>query len=542
MENMKDFDRFGVMLDCSRNGVRTLPALKRFIDLIGAMGYNTLMLYTEDTYEVEGQPYFGYLRGRYSIDELREADAWAASRGVELIPCIQTLAHLNGIVNWPAYSDFVDCNDILLAGDERTYALIDAMFGTLEKAYTSRIVNIGLDEADMTGLGKYLDKNGFRNRHAIFTEHLERVRAIAAAHGFRVVMWSDMFFRFQNHGAYQCENPYVPDDLPDSIPQDVGLVYWDYYDYQEKNQRHYDSMFAAHRKFHNELWYAGGAWTWSGFSPRNYLSERVMSVTIPMCRKYGVRNLLMTMWGDDGCVCSAFAALPALFFAAELARGNRDMSLVKERFRALCGMEYDDFKLLDLPGTVGCDTGWLKNPEKYMFFSDPFLGIYDSTVVPEDGERYAEFSRAVSGHVSEPEWGRLFAAEKSLCDYLAVKYGLGVRLRTAYRAGDRGALAACAADCRKAASLAGEFLSDLRAVWMAENKPYGFETQELRIGGIAARLESCAGRVEAYLSGELAGIPELEEQLLDAEGGGETLAHKPVYRNTWRTIATPNIL
>lgn len=50
------------------------------------MGYNTLMLYTEDTYEVDGQPYFGYMRGRYSKAELRELDDYAAEKGMELIP------------------------------------------------------------------------------------------------------------------------------------------------------------------------------------------------------------------------------------------------------------------------------------------------------------------------------------------------------------------------------------------------------------------------------------------------------------------------
>ena len=36
------------------------------------------MLYTEDTYEVDGQPYFGYMRGRYSKEEMKEIDDFAA--------------------------------------------------------------------------------------------------------------------------------------------------------------------------------------------------------------------------------------------------------------------------------------------------------------------------------------------------------------------------------------------------------------------------------------------------------------------------------
>lgn len=45
------FRRLGTMLDCSRNAVATVESVKRWIDLCADMGYNTRMLYTEDTYE-----------------------------------------------------------------------------------------------------------------------------------------------------------------------------------------------------------------------------------------------------------------------------------------------------------------------------------------------------------------------------------------------------------------------------------------------------------------------------------------------------------
>lgn len=58
------------MLDCSRGAVYSVPALKKYIDVLARMGYGSLQLYTEDTYTVEGEPYFGYLRGRYSEEEI----------------------------------------------------------------------------------------------------------------------------------------------------------------------------------------------------------------------------------------------------------------------------------------------------------------------------------------------------------------------------------------------------------------------------------------------------------------------------------------
>ena len=141
--SIKQNGYFGVMLDMSRNGVMRVSEVKRYVDYISAFGYNSLQLYTEDTYEMEGEPFFGYLRGRYTREELKEIDAYCLSKGVELIPCIQTLAHLNQIFRWDAYAPINDTRDILLVGDERTYALIDKMFKTAAECFTSRKINIG---------------------------------------------------------------------------------------------------------------------------------------------------------------------------------------------------------------------------------------------------------------------------------------------------------------------------------------------------------------------------------------------------------------
>ena len=51
-------NRLGTMIDCSRNAVASVESVKKWIDLTSSIGYNTLMLYTEDTYEVSGEPYF----------------------------------------------------------------------------------------------------------------------------------------------------------------------------------------------------------------------------------------------------------------------------------------------------------------------------------------------------------------------------------------------------------------------------------------------------------------------------------------------------
>ena len=126
------FKTFGTMLDCSRNAVMTVDAVKRWIDLTAKLGCNTLHLYMEDTYEVDGQPYFGHLRGRYSKAELKQIDAYAAAHGMQVIPCIHTLAHVNALFHWPVYREIRDAADILL---------IPALTGYIDKANKEKVVS-----------------------------------------------------------------------------------------------------------------------------------------------------------------------------------------------------------------------------------------------------------------------------------------------------------------------------------------------------------------------------------------------------------------
>lgn len=115
------FNTLGVMLDCSRNAVMSVEALKEYMLLLKKMGYNQIQLYTEDTYEVDGEEFFGYHRGRYTQKELKELDDYAYEHGIELVPCIQTLAHFTAALRWNRYGALMERDDILLVDDEKTY-------------------------------------------------------------------------------------------------------------------------------------------------------------------------------------------------------------------------------------------------------------------------------------------------------------------------------------------------------------------------------------------------------------------------------------
>ena len=323
----------GVMLDCSRNAVMSVAELKNFILTLKKTGYNCLQLYTEDTYEIEGEPQFGYRRGKYTKAELKEIDAFAKKNGVELMPCIQTLAHLNQIFRYPKYQKINDANDILLVDDERTYALIEKMIATCAECFTSRNIHIGMDEAHWLCRGRYFDLHGASNRFNVLLRHLSRVSQIAEKYGFKPMMWSDMFFCIAGKGEYYHKKK-IPRPVMEKVPENVQLVYWDYYN---ENPEIVDCMIEHHLDFKRNVWIAGGAWKWRGFESDNRKSLSQTKVLLCSAKKQGVNNILLTMWGDNGGECSPYAVLPSLVYAAECAKGNFGEENAKKRFAELFG-------------------------------------------------------------------------------------------------------------------------------------------------------------------------------------------------------------
>ena len=506
------YKRFGVMLDCSRNAVMKVSKLKEFIDFLAKAGYNTLELYLEDTYEVEGEPYFGYMRGGYTIAEIREVDEYAKKCGVELIPAIQTLAHFTNLVKLPPFADIVDVNDILLIDADKTYELIDKMFSSLSKAFSTREINIGMDEAHMVGLGKYLDLHGYTNRYEILLRHLNKVADIAKKYGFNAHMWSDMFFRLNNHGEYYGRGLVVSEDICKNVPENVAPVYWDYYHTDEAD---YDAMITSHKAFGKELWFAGGAWSWVGFTPHNDFTLKSMLPAMRSVRRNGVENVIITMWGDNGKECSSFSLLPSLYAVRRFADGVEDLNEIKQEFDEKFGVSFDSLRTLDIPDLLPVRHGEVEMPSKIFLYCDPFTGIFDDRVDALGVIRYGEYAKKLDDVKNSAKcYGYIFEALSDLCSVLEKKYDLGVRLRKAYKAGNKADIAEIARQMPTVIERLDKFYNSFSNLWYTENKPFGFEVQDARIGGLRLRIQACEKRIEDYLKGKIDKIDELEIDIL----------------------------
>lgn len=513
IEETPAFTLCSAMVDCSRNAVPRVERLEELFATMAMMGYNGVMLYTEDTYEVEGYPWFGYRRGRYSKEELKHLDQIAISLGLEMIPCIQTLAHLKTALRWSWADGMLDNPDILLIGEERTYDFIEAMFKSLRDCCSSKYIHIGMDEAHDVGRGAYLDKNGWQDRFDTMCRHLKRVCSLAEKYGFAPMMWSDMFFRMgSKQKIYYDPTANIPNSISEMLPSDLSMVYWDYFGITDNRYR---SMIRAHDKLDRPLIFAGGIWKWRGMAPNNALTFETTRHALSVCRQEGVKQVVATMWGDDGAEVSQYAILLGMQFFAEFNyKENPSLEEVLTQFELCTGLSGEDQLKLSIDDfdTSG-EPAMRYALSKQILYSDITQGLMDKHLQELGLEGWYDKKQQELETVGT-DLPQLYDYYKLLIPILKDKWNLGIRLRSAYKVQNRAELAACAGICGSLSTQYRALRDAAYRLWMWENKPQGFELYDLRLSGMAGRCESTQNRIRQYLSGEISRLEELEDETL----------------------------
>lgn len=545
------FDFNGPMLDVSRNAVLKIDTVKQFIRYMALMGLNGLMLYTEDTYEIESRPYFGYMRGRYSAAELKEIDDYADMFGIEVVPCIQTLAHLTQALKWSYANNIKDQDDILLIGEPETYKFIEDMIASASAPFRSKRIHIGMDEAFSVGLGRYLAKNGYRERFDMMMEHMKQVLDITAKYGLKPMIWSDMIFHFLSNDPngfhYPLDVNFAKDKL-ELLPEGLDYVYWCY---GTREQSKYETLIQKHRELGSDPIFAGGIHIWGSLSPNYGKTWMITHPALQACKKQGVREVLATAWGDNGQETNHLLMLPGLQLFAE--HGYADDvtdDKLRERLKTCAGLDLFDavVKLKELDETPGVEAGnhFMANPSKYLLWQDALLGLFDKHIEGEAEEILSEhygsleqFCREAGEGMPEP-FNLVFSFYEQLSGVLTYKATLGLQLKRLYLAGSKDGLKKMAEVNLPALYQKVDALRRAhRKLWMTTYKPQGWEVLDIRYGGLLARLSTACDRITDYVQGTVDRLEELEEErlLFDPESPGITI-NVPSYQR----IATPGAM
>lgn len=521
--------RLGFMLDCSRNGVAKPEMVKQLICILVMAGYDYLELYTEDTYELPGEPYFGYKRGRYSAEELKEIVAFAQIFQFGMVPCIQTLAHLKRLANWKPYFEHMDIDDILLVGDERTYELIRKCFRFCKEIFPTKRINIGLDEAYRIGRGKYTDKYGYKSTHEVYLEHMKKVFAICREEGLEPEFWADAF--------YDCD---LTEEERSELFDGTQLpIVWRYgYHEAEKARIHLQKI----KPYTGKVMFAGGLWKWFGFAPNNDMSERSIDALFDVAWDCDVDDILMTTWGNDGDECSVFAIMPSLWYAAhKLYPCDVDLSKL---LQILTGYTKEEWEVCDKLNYVMPEVDRHSNAARYLLYNDFLVGLLDYNTPDHAGEIYQNLLPTFKELAKrDSAFSYLFVSYEALCRVLTRKATYGKRLYKAYQEKDIDTIRDMITEIQEIKKDLQDFYRVYRNQWMKERKGFGFEVIDVRVGGLISRVETVISVLYDYLDGNTDKIYELEEERLEYFCG--QLTGDAVYafaHGIWATAYTANIV
>lgn len=536
----------GTMIDASRNAVYKVEEVKKILINMSLMGQNRCMLYTEDTYEVDGYKYFGYLRGKYTKEELREIDDFAYLLGIEVIPCIQTLAHLKQTLRWDYGNNIKDTQDVLLIGEEKTYDFIEAMISSVRSVFRSKNIHIGMDEAFDLGRGEYLTRNGHVSHKELMIKHLNKVCEITKKYDFNPMIWDDMFLRSgAPNGGYYDVNAVITKDIADNIPEEVSLVYWDYYTDDEEK---YSKLLDIRKAFNNKIIFAGGCWRWEGYSPTYSRTFITTNAALSQCKKKGINEVFATAWGDDGSETPINAIMLGLILFGEHGYcQDVDDNWLNERCEFLTSLSMDDFTCLedlDLIPTVKKPNVLSLNPSKYLMFQDILLGAFDKHIEGLNlKEHYETLAEKYASIASKTEtYKNMYDMYANLSKFLSLKSEIGLDITKAYLSDNKVELKniveVILPQLKESLIV---FHDSVRKLWYKECKGHGFEVTDIRLGGVLERIKSTTYRLNQYLNNEIAKIEELEEErLYFSENISDEC--KQISFNQYQRIATQNIL
>lgn len=274
--------RRGIMLDVSRGKVPTEQSLVELIELCAVLRLNVLMLYTEHTFRFRRHPEIGREAGSLDADTMRRLDHTAAEHAVELVPCLQSLGHMEHVLSLPAYRDLAetDMGWTIAPTADGTYPLLADLYDEYLPNFRSPLFNANCDEPWDLGRGRSAEQSERLGPGGLYLEHVRRIRELAARNGKRTMIWADVVHAH-------------PERVED-LHRDLVLLDWWYeasFDYDRV------SVFAKHDL---EFMVCPGTSTWNALFPRIDNSAQNISAWAEAGRRHGALGLLNTDWGDFG--------------------------------------------------------------------------------------------------------------------------------------------------------------------------------------------------------------------------------------------------
>lgn len=302
-----DFLDRGVMLDVSRGKVPSRTTLEALVDLCSRLRLNVLMLYIEHTFDFRRHPEIGRNACPLDAETMLELDAYAADRGVELLPCLQSLGHMEQLLSIDRYAHLAESDRrwSLAPSNPETYTLLAELYDEFLPLFRSSRFNANCDEPFDLGRGQSASRVPRKTPGALFTDHVNKLERLASRHDKQLMIWAD--FAHQHPGQLS------------RLDRNVVLLDW-----------WYEASFDADRirKLRRkgfEVWACPGTSSWNCLFPRAENSRENINRWADAGRRHRATGLLNTDWGDFGHYNALGVSLHSYAWGAQQAwSGNAD--------------------------------------------------------------------------------------------------------------------------------------------------------------------------------------------------------------------------
>ncbi|MCP4904583.1 MAG: family 20 glycosylhydrolase [bacterium] len=277
-----DFRDRGIMLDVSRGKVPSRHTVEELIDLCSRLRLNVLMLYVEHTFDFRAHPEVGAGASPLDAQTILAIDTYAAERGVELIPCLQSLGHMEHVLSLDRYAKLAESDRLWSLSPSRseTYDFLGDLYDEFLPLFRSARFNANCDEPFDLGRGQSAERFPRKSPGRLFADHVSRLRRLAGRHEKKLMIWADFAL---GH----------PDQI-DRIERDVVLMDWWY-------EANFDfDRIQKLRRSGFEVWACPGTSSWNSLFPRVANSCENITGWADAGRRHGATGLLNTDWGDFG--------------------------------------------------------------------------------------------------------------------------------------------------------------------------------------------------------------------------------------------------
>jgi hypothetical protein len=291
----------GIMLDVSRGKVPTLATLEALVDLCSRLRLNVLMLYVEHTFAFRRHPEIGHDASPLDAATLLALDAYAADRGVELVPCLQSLGHMERVLEIDRYAHLAESERrwSVSPSEPETYALLGDLYDEFLPLFASSRFNANCDEPFDLGRGRSRTLRPGKGPARLFVDHVAKLRRLARSHGKRLMIWAD----------FALKHP----EMIDALPRDVVLLDWWY-------EAEFDaSRIERLRGEGFEVWVCPGTSSWNCLFPRVENSLENITRWAHAGRRHDATGMLNTDWGDFGHYNALGVSLHAYAWGAQQA-------------------------------------------------------------------------------------------------------------------------------------------------------------------------------------------------------------------------------